>query len=206
MPVLGRIWCLGLAGVCVAGYGAMASAEAVRDWPCAAPLAQRFQPDAVWGEALPQPLPAGWRDDALVREVVEVAANPENPPSRGEREIAHFAEGLGDDRQQRLMLVFAGLLDEFDTLRGFVIEGVRDFVVRAKILEGTVAGHDAALAALPADGGAEVEEQRRGYTEARFWDARHMDDAMEEAEFLCHRYGYLDEKLGRLTAAVRSAF
>jgi hypothetical protein len=32
-----------------------------------------------------------------------------------------------------------------------------------------------------------------------------MDDALEEAEFLCRRYAYLDEKLRRLTEAVRSA-
>jgi len=206
MRLFGRTWRLALTVACMVGYGALARAEAIRDWPCAVPLAPRFEADAVWGAALAEPLPAGWRDDAEVREVVEVAANPENPPSRGEREIAAFAERLGADRQERLLRVFAGLLDEFDTLRGFVIEGVRDFVVRAKILDGAVAEHDSALAALPADGGAEVEEKRRGYIDARFWDARHRDDAMEEAEFLCHRYAYLDEKLGRLTAAVRSAF
>ena len=61
------------------------------------------------------------------------------------------------------------------------------------------------LAALPADGGAEVAEKRRGYSEARSWDARSMDDAMEEAEFLCHRYAYLDRKLRQLTRTVRSA-
>jgi hypothetical protein len=31
-----------------------------------------------------------------------------------------------------------------------------------------------------------------------------MDDAIEEAEFLCHRYGYLDKKLRELTAAIRA--
>jgi hypothetical protein len=33
-----------------------------------------------------------------------------------------------------------------------------------------------------------------------------MDDALEEAEFLCRRYAYLDRKLGQLTAAIRSAW
>jgi hypothetical protein len=32
-----------------------------------------------------------------------------------------------------------------------------------------------------------------------------MDDAMEEAEFLCRRYGYLDRKLRELTTAIRAA-
>jgi hypothetical protein len=187
----------------VAGIG-MGGAEEIRDWPCAEPLAERFVPEAVWGGPLPAPLPGGWRDDGAVREVVEFAANPENPPSQGARRLAAFAEGLGDDRQDRLMLAFAGLLEKFDTLRGFLIGGVRDFVLRAKILREAIDRNEAAAAALPPDGGAELEEQRRGYLEARFWDARRMDDALEEAEFLCHRYGYLEEKLRRLANVLRS--
>jgi hypothetical protein len=208
--------CLGATCLAVVGGIAPAVAQEIRDWPCPQPLALRFAPDAVWGGALPAALPEGWRDDAAVRAVVEFAANPENSPGEGAREIAAFAEELGAaelgaedlaaDRRDRLMLVFAGLLEKFDTLRGFLVGGVRDFVLRAKILRDSVAQNDAALAALPADGSAGSEEERRGYLEARFWDQRNLDDALEEAEFLCHRYAYLDEKLRRLVGVLRSAF
>jgi hypothetical protein len=180
-------------------------AEEIRDWPCDAPFAERFEPTQVWGGALPRPLPEGWRQDAPVREVVEFAADPENTPGQGAKRIAAFAAPLGAEREGQLMLVFAGLLDQFNLLRGFVIEGVRDFVLRAKILREAIDRNEAAVAALPAEGEAEVEEQRRGHLEARFWDARRMDDSLEEAEFLCRRYAYLDTKLHKLTAAVRSA-
>jgi hypothetical protein len=184
---------------------ASTEAEEIRDWPCDAPLAERYEPTQVWGGALPRPLPERWRDDAAVREVVEFAANPENPPGPGAKRIAAFGAPLGAEREERLMMVFAGLLDQFNLLHGFVIEGVRDFVLRAKILREAIERNEAAVAALPPEGKAEVETQRRGYLEARFWDARRMDDALEEAEFLCRRYAYLDEKLRRLTEAVRSA-
>jgi hypothetical protein len=184
---------------------APAVAEEIRDWPCDLPFVERFVPAEIWGAALPSAPPGDWREDPGVREVVEFAANPENPPSQGAKKIAAFAAPLGGGREPRLLLVFAGLLDQFNLLRGLVIEGVRDFVVRAKILREAVARNDTALAALPADGGADVAERRRGYLEARSWDLRSMDDAMEEAEFLCGRYAYLDKKLRRLTEAVRSA-
>jgi hypothetical protein len=187
----------------VAGIGTL-GAEEIRDWPCPQPLAEHAAPEAVWGGPLPATLPDGWRDDDDVRAVVEFAANPENPPSQGAREIADFADDLGADRRERLMLVFAGLLQRFDTLRGFLIGGVRDFVLRAKILDEAVARHDSALAALPTSGDTAVAEKRRGFEEARFWDARSLDDALEEAEYLCHRYAYLDEKLRRLVQVVRS--
>jgi hypothetical protein len=182
---------------------APATAEEISDWPCDAPFAERFDAVQVWGTALPRPLAEGWRRDAAVREVVEFAANPENPASQGAKQIAKFAAPLGGaEREERLMLVFAGLLDRFNLLRGFVIEGVRDFVLRAKILREAVDRNEAAAAALPAEAN---EEQRRGHLEAGAWDARRMDDAMEGAEFLCHRYGYLDKKLRELTAGIRAA-
>ena len=179
-----------------------AAAQEIRDWPCDAPLAERFDPVQVWGSALPRPLAESWRQDGVVREVVEFAANPENPPRQGAKRIAAFAAPLGAEREERLMLVFTGLLDQFNLLRGFVIEGVRDFVLRAKILREAIDRNETAVAALPTEA---REEQRRGYLEARSWDARQMDDALEEAEFLCRRYGYLDKKLRELTARIRAA-
>lgn len=184
---------------------APAAAEEIRDWPCDAPLAERFDPVQVWGSPLPGSLPEGWRQDPGVREVVEFAANPENSPDQGAKEIVAFAARLGAEREERLLLLFAGLLDHFNLLRGFALEGVRDFVLRAKILRDAVAQNDAALAALAAEGGTRVEAQRRAYGQARSIDARSMDDAMEEAAFLCRRYGYLDRKLRELTAAIRAA-
>ena len=183
---------------------APAAAEEIRDWPCTAPLAERFDPVQVWGSPLPRSRPESWGPDPGVREVVEFAANPENPPAHGSKQIVEFAAPLGADREERLLLLFAGLLDKFNLLREFALEGVRDFVLRAKILRDAVAQNDAALAAL-AGGGARVEAQRRAYSQARSLDARSMDDAMEEAEFLCRRYGYLDRKLRELTAAIRAA-
>ena len=181
---------------------APATAEEISDWPCDAPLTERFDPVQVWGSALPRPPTGGWRQDAAVRDVVEFAANPENPPGEGAKQITAFAGSLGTEREERLMMVFAGLLDQFNLLRGFAIEGVRDFVLRAKILREAIDRNEAAVAALPAEA---REEQRRGYLEARSWDARRMDDAIEEAEFLCRRYGYLDKKLRELTAGIRAA-
>jgi hypothetical protein len=53
-----------------------------------------------------------------VREVVAFAANPENPPGQAAKRIIALAAPLGAEREERLMLVFAGLLDQFNVRRG----------------------------------------------------------------------------------------
>jgi hypothetical protein len=83
---------------------------------------------------------------------------------------------------------------------------VRNLVVRAKIIREAVERDDAALATLPSEAGSEAEQQRKGHQEARFWNARNMDDALDDARFLCHRYDYLEEKLRRLSAAIHAAW
>jgi len=70
---------------------APATAEEISDWPCDSPLAERFDPVQIWGRPVPSPLPEGWRQDSGVREVVEFAANPENPPGQDVKRISAFA-------------------------------------------------------------------------------------------------------------------
>jgi len=196
-------------GIALAGawlFVRPAAADEIRDWPCHRPYAERFAAEDIWGGRLPGPLPENWGADAGVREVVAFAANPENTPKQGGAEIRALADRLGPDRRPALLGVFAGLLNEFNSQRGIVIEGVRDLVVRAKIIREAVERDDAALAALPSEAGSEAEQQRKGHQEARFWNARNMDDALDDARFLCHRYGYLEEKLRRLSAAIHAAW
>ena len=197
--------CVALGGGCLLAAPAAAE-ETIRDWPCKTAYAEKFVPEEIWGGRLPGPLPAGWSTDAGVRDVVAFAANPENTPNQGGAEIQAFADRRGGDRRAALLGVFAGLLEEFDTQREIVIEGVRDSIVRAKIIRELVEKNEAALAALPADAGPEVEQQRKGHQEARFWNARNLDDALDGARFLCRRYGYLEEKLRRLSAAIHAAW
>ena len=75
------------------------AAEEIRDWPCDAPLTERFDAVQVWGSPLPNSLPEGWRQDPGVRQVVEFAANPENPPGQGARQILAFSAPLGAERE-----------------------------------------------------------------------------------------------------------
>jgi hypothetical protein len=118
------------------------------------------------------------------------------------RQADHGVRCSDPRRPRRAAAAVPRLLGKCNLLREFALEGVRDFVLRAKILGDAVAQNDAPLAALATEGGARVEAQRRAYAQARSLDARSMEEAIL---ILCRCYGYLDRKLRELTAAIRAA-
>lgn len=175
------------------------------DWPCGSARSESFAPEVVWGGPLPAPLGTDWRAEPRVLAVVEHAANPENRPAMGERRIAEFAQSLEGDRAGPLMQVYAGLLDEFSTLRRFLTDGITDYVLRARIIDAEVRANRAAIAALQGDTSAAAKTARDGIRPALDVNERLLDDVEEEAEFFCRRYDYLTRKLGKLTEAIRVA-
>jgi hypothetical protein len=192
------------AGTVVLSLMRAAAAEDIPDWPCEQPYVERLAL-ANTGEAWPFPASwLSWLDYAEVRRIVTLASDPENPAARGIAEIEAFKATDGMDQIDGLALVLAGILDETNSLRAFLLEGIRANVVKARVLQSVVADNDAALAALPA-GGAEADAvKREEVTQARFWNMRSLDEAKDGAELLCRRLAYLDRKTRTLADAVRA--
>ncbi len=191
---------LGLAITAALSLGAaQVRAQEIVNWPCNRPYAEALSAEVAWGGAPPQ-VDGDWHKDAAVSELVLHATNPEINPTLGRAAIAEFARNAGPDKDNALILAFHGMLEEMNIYYGIIITGIRNFTIRAKILEEAVAENDAALAALRED----AAEAREDIRVARMWNFRNMDDAEEEAEFQCHRMAYLEKKLGLLTEKLRS--
>ncbi len=181
---------------------ASARARTIDNWPCKMPYAEEIAAQSVWDAPPPLRLDASWRDDDAVLKVVGYAIDPENNPERGKKAISALARKAGAGREKVLVKVFTGLVEETNGYYRIVIAGIRNFIIKAKILAGAVDANDAEIRAL---GASEADTaRRRDIKQARFWNFRNMDDAEEEAEFLCHRLSYLKIKLRRLTEQIRA--
>lgn len=174
----------------------------VDDWPCH----QKYRPvlaaSSVWpgpdvGEAV-----GDWRGDEAVRALAERVASPEMSPSQGEAEIERFAASLVRDKAARLTLLFAALLDEINGYRRFAIDGIWEFTAKHRLLAEVLAKTEAAYLAVPYDGTAESDAERKRIEEQRFWQLRAYDDAEDEARYLCKRLMYLEGKMGTLARAI----
>ena len=140
-----------------------------------------------------------WQADPDVRSTVNFAAAPETVPDAGETKIKSLAAGSSGDRGARLELVAAGLVDRSNQLRAIVREGILGKVEQSKLLSDQYAAARQALAGLPADASAnqrhdlEVDSRAKGHA---------MGENAEDAELLCHRYGYIERKAQRLVDVV----
>ena len=195
----------GLILAALAAFSAAATgawARTIENWPCRIPYAEEIPAASVWQSPPPLRLDASWRDDEAVRTVVRYAVDPENRPERGMEAISALARTAGAGREEALVKVFTGLVEETNGFHRIIVTGIRNFILRAKILAEAVDANDAEIKALT---GSETDKaRRRAIKEARFWNFRNMDDAEEEAEFLCRRLGYLEKKLRRLAEHTRA--
>jgi hypothetical protein len=118
---------------------------------CDAPLAERFDRAQVWGSPLPSSLAEGCRQNPGVRQVLKFAVTPEKSACPVAKQIMAFAAPIRADREELLLLFRACSVSAI--FCASALEGVRDFVLRAKILGDAVAQNDPALAALAAEVG-----------------------------------------------------
>jgi hypothetical protein len=182
--------------------GAMAQ-EGVKDWPCKGQTSDPLVAAAYWGGPLPAGIaPGAWENDPAVRALVVFATEPENAPDTGIARLRESLPKLDPDRKAKLALVAAGMVERSNVLRDFILEGVRNYTLQARILRSVLADNDKAIAALPKE--ESTAATRSNLTRVRRSNFMRMDDAEEEAEFLCTRLEYVEKKLRRLTAAVKS--
>jgi hypothetical protein len=177
----------------------------LKDWPCEAPYADRLDAAALWPEALPAPLPpdGAWKNDAVARPLVEFIASTENSANAGSRRIADETATHGKLTPAQAMLALSGTVERINTIRDFLLEGIRTQVVRSHILAEAVAENGKSLAAAKAAPSSDPARQPAAIEKARYINLRSLDDAGDGAAMLCHRYAYDEGKARALAAALR---
>ena len=200
----------GLACVPVLAAAAASSMAAppsgpLKDWPCPQPWVEALTAEALYGKALPAPLPqtVDWHADPLVRPVVEFAVATENSPALGAEKIASLAGSSGPQKQERLLLALSGILDLTNTLRHLIYQGIGDQVVRSRLIADEMAANDKEARGLVDDGSNAAMQRKKDLATAQFWNRRFLGSAEDDAELLCHRLGYSVKKTQLLVDAIR---
>ena len=174
------------------------------DWPCIQRKQPRLSPGAMWaGPPLPEE-PGAWKADAGVAALVPVLAVRRTAMEEAEALIARFAEGLGDDRNARLALLFAGVFERIDRERREIIAGIGRYAAKQRGLAealDTTRDQVAALAAVENPGHDDLD--RLEELEDRLaWDTRIYQERAQALTYVCESPVLLEQRAFALARAI----
>lgn len=174
------------------------------DWPCVQIKVPELSAGAMWAGPPVEAAARTWADDQEVAELVRVIAPRRVAIAEATQRIDAFAEGLATDRDRRLTLLFAGLLDVIDAERRDIIAGIERYARRQAALAGKVKARTAEVRALqdrPEPTAADhtrIQEIERELE----WDIRIFEERAQSLSYVCESPVLLEQRLFALARAI----
>ena len=185
----------------------MANVPSEDDWPCQQRLVPVIAAATVWdGPSLDK---AGdWRSEPAVAALVERIAPRAIDEGTGSAAIADFVKELPNDRAARERLVtlaFAGLLEETNRERTFVINRIKELDERQQKVSALVARLTAEYDAIPADAQGDLATRRADLERRRTYIARTFEEVQRTMRYACEAPTVLDARLGAYARALQAS-
>ena len=149
------------------------------DWPCTQRKVKTLTSAQIW-DGPPVDEEKGWLKDKEVYKLVPVILSRRIDIEEVEKTVEKFAQSISEaDRDKRLTLLFAGVLDRTNTVRKKVLEGIERFQrrqeARAKELERQ--GKELVELKKKADADKKFETDLKDARNRYDWDARILKSA-----------------------------
>ena len=174
------------------------------DWPCVQRLVPELAPAALWqGPPLPE-LPADRRDAAL-DELATTLLAPDLPLAQASAQAEAFAAAQDPAaREQRVALLFTGIIDAANAQRGQLITGLKRFARNQRALAGQINDTTRKLRDLEAQGTPAAARELADMREAWSWDMRVYDERQRNLPLLCEQPVAVDQRVFALARTLAS--
>lgn len=192
---------LAICVLCAAGPARAAGTEP--DWPCIQRLVPQVSAGMVWAGPDLEDV-ADWRSDAEIADLAGRLADRALPVREAEYRLEVFADTQGTDKDRRLTMLFAGILDKVNAERTSVIEGIRRYARRQQALAKRIEGMLAEVDALPREGATPAQEARRAeLNEQITWDTRIYEERERSLTYICETPVLLEQRVFALGRAIQ---
>jgi hypothetical protein len=183
------------AALCLVLLAGHAGAQEDPDWPCIQRKVPHLSVAQLWaGPALPEG--GAWRDDPeLARLVAVISARRTDVESV--RPMLAELDAAGQDRDQRLLALFAGTFEAIDRERARVIDGIGRFARKQRELAAQIDARDGALReaeAQAAPGDHEAADRIEEMRDALAWEVRIYQDRQRSLSFVCESPVILEKR------------
>ena len=191
--------------LCAAG-GARSAPPGPRDpdWPCQQIKVPQLSVAAVWSGPSLDPQQDDWREKPQVADLVHEMAQRRVPIEQAQEKIRAFAEQAADQKQPRLLELFAGLFSVLDNERSAVIAGLDRFGARQKELAAALRNDNEKLRAMQADPGSDAGDVNQ-LTQRVTWEAQVFQDRRQSLSYACEVPGKIEQRLFALARTIQQA-
>lgn len=198
-----RALLLAALAILLPAIAAAAPRTADPDWPCQQALVPTLTAAMMWnGPALDNI--GDWHADPAIAALVEHLAQREVTREQGTAALGDFLHGLDGDRQRKIGLVFAGLLDETNRDRTVVIERIKDLAQRQRSLATLISQLTTELEAIPADDQTRAAE-RTDLQQRWTFTSRSYAELQSTMRYACDVPATLDARLGAYARQLQDA-
>ena len=157
------------------------------DWPCVQRKVETLTATQIW-DGPPVTGDEKWWKDEEVRKLVPILISRRIPIEEAETEIEKIGEATPEaERDARMTLLFAGVLDETNKVRRRVVEGIERFQKRQRTRADALEQKGLELADLHrrADAGEKISSQIDDRQRSYDWDARIFNERQENIPIAC---------------------
>jgi len=191
------------------GNGAPAGGNKDTEWPCISRKVLEISPAQIWDGPSLEGLP-NWREDDTIRKLSEYVVARRIPEEDADKAIKKYAESIPEaERDQKLTLLFSGVLSRINDERKIVISGIERFhkrqMARAKAIEKegiTLPDQGAPLpeAPMPAEDIDHLSPEEEKYK----WEVRVFQERQQNIPIACEIPQLIEERAGLLARSIRA--
>lgn len=172
-------------------------------WPCVQPKVATLAVGQMWSGPPIENLK--WRDDRQVMDVVPLLIARRTPLDQAEALINDFAQQAGAQKKERLTLLFAGVFDEINGLRGRILSGIERYSKHQIALSDRIRAESEALAKAK-KATADDEKAKAADLEKQVqWDTRIYDTRAQAVNAVCESPVILEQRAFALARSIQNA-
>jgi hypothetical protein len=176
------------------------------DWPCVQRKVPSVSAGMVWAGPEIRNEDKRWEEQSDIADLVRRISSRRMPLEEAYAAIDSFAVTLGTDRNERLTLLFTGLLQTINAERSEIMQGIERYTRRQRELAAKINAERAELDALNArrNPGEEETAKIQDVEKAFQWDTRVFRERQESLSYVCESPVLLEQRLFALARHVES--
>lgn len=176
------------------------------DWPCIQAKVENLTATQMW-DGPPIDAVKDWWNDKDVNKLVPGLVRRRTPIEEAEKSIEEFAKAIPEaERDKRLTVLFAGVLDRINSNRRRVVNGIEKYQQRQRLRSDKLEQDGIALAELEErkakgeDVGTVLEKKQKEYD----WDARVFKERQDNVPIACEIPVLIEQRIFSLARAIRN--